>query len=148
MTMYKHILMATDLLDWNHQVENKVMEMQKLTGAKLSIMHVIEPLPAAYMAGDYGAIPGYRNIGEAWSNNVQDSLRKISDRIGVAGANLVNVMGNVRNEILQYVEQNDVDMIIVGSHGRHGLQLLLGSTANSILHQASCDVLAVRIKES
>ena len=82
--MYKHILMTTDLLDWNHEVENKVAEMQKSTGAKLSIMHVIEPLPAAYMAGDYGAIPGYRNIGEAWSNNVQDSLRKISDRIGVA----------------------------------------------------------------
>jgi len=34
---------------------------------------------------------------------------------------------------------------VVGSHGRHGLALLLGSTANGVLHGASCDVLAVRV---
>lgn len=38
-------------------------------------------------------------------------------------------------------------MIIIGSHGCHGIKLLLGSTANAILHEANCDVLAVRIKE-
>lgn len=38
------------------------------------------------------------------------------------------------------------DLIVVGSHGRHGLALLLGSTANDILHGAPCDVLAVRLK--
>jgi len=148
MAMYKHILMATDLLDWSREVENKVVEMQKLTGARFSIMHVIEPLPGAYMAGDYGAIPGYRNIGEVWAKNVHDSLKKISDRMGIADTSLVNVAGGVRDEILQYVEDNDVDLIVVGSHGRHGLQLVLGSTANAILHHARCDVLAVRIDES
>ena len=35
---------------------------------------------------------------------------------------------------------------MVGSHGRHGLALLLGSTANDVLHGAPCDVLAVRLK--
>ena len=35
--------------------------------------------------------------------------------------------------------------LVVGSHGRHGLALLLGSTANAVLHGAPCDVLAVRI---
>jgi len=38
--------------------------------------------------------------------------------------------------------------IVVGSHGRHGLALLLGSTANDILHGAPCDVLAVRLKKA
>ncbi len=56
--MCKHILMATDLLDWSREVETRVVDLQELTGAKLSIMHVIEPLPGVYMAGDYGAIPG------------------------------------------------------------------------------------------
>ncbi|WP_313899138.1 universal stress protein [Leclercia adecarboxylata] len=40
------------------------------------------------------------------------------------------------------------DLIVVGSHGRHGLALLLGSTANDILHGAPCDVLAVRLKKA
>jgi universal stress protein A len=40
----------------------------------------------------------------------------------------------------------DVDLIVIGSHGREGIQRLLGSTANAVLHGAPCDVLAVRIK--
>ncbi len=39
----------------------------------------------------------------------------------------------------------DADLIVLGTHGRHGLGLILGSTANGVLHGASCDVLAVRI---
>jgi universal stress protein A len=44
-------------------------------------------------------------------------------------------------------KEEDVDLIIVGSHGRHGLALIFGSTSNSVLHGAPCDVLAVRIAE-
>jgi len=42
-------------------------------------------------------------------------------------------------------DEQGADLIIVGSHGRHGLALLLGSTANGVLHGAACDVLAVRV---
>jgi universal stress protein A len=38
------------------------------------------------------------------------------------------------------------DLIVVGTHGRHGLGLLLGSTANAIIHGVGCDVLAVRMR--
>ena len=55
--------------------------------------------------------------------------------------------GIPKQEIINVAEQQQVDLIVVGSHGRHGLALLLGSTANSILHTAKCDVLAVRLKE-
>ncbi len=41
----------------------------------------------------------------------------------------------------------DFDLIIIGTHGQHGIALLLGSTANAVLHGVSCDVLAVRVKE-
>ncbi|MFW5825636.1 MAG: universal stress protein, partial [Marinobacter sp.] len=47
--------------------------------------------------------------------------------------------------IHQLSEDKDVDLVVVGSHGRKGFQLLLGSTANGVLHGARCDVLAVRI---
>jgi len=43
------------------------------------------------------------------------------------------------------VAAQDVDLIIVGSHGRHGWRLVLGSTANAVLHGARCDVLAARV---
>ncbi|MCV6604433.1 MAG: universal stress protein, partial [Porticoccaceae bacterium] len=51
------------------------------------------------------------------------------------------------HELHRYAEENQVDLIVVGSHGRHGLALLLGSTANGVIHGAGCDVLAVRIRE-
>jgi universal stress protein A len=53
--------------------------------------------------------------------------------------------GQPRQEIHGLAKEQHCDLIVVGSHGRHGLALLLGSTANDILHGASCDVLAVRL---
>ena len=44
-------------------------------------------------------------------------------------------------------EEHAVDLIVIGSHGRHGLQRILGSTASGVLHTATCDVLAVRIRQ-
>jgi len=45
-------------------------------------------------------------------------------------------------------KKHNTDLVIVGSHGRHGVRLLLGSTANAVLHGAECDVLAVRVQDS
>ena len=56
------------------------------------------------------------------------------------------IWGSAKEEICALAEQENVDLIMVGSHGRHGLALLFGSTANNVLHHAPCDVLAVRLK--
>jgi len=55
--------------------------------------------------------------------------------------------GSPKLEIIRVAEENKVDLIVVGSHGRHGFALLLGSTANGVLHHALCDVLAVRLHD-
>jgi universal stress protein A len=55
------------------------------------------------------------------------------------------VSGHIETEVHRVANELSSDLIVVGSHGRHGLALLLGSTSNGILHGATCDVLAVRI---
>ena len=55
--------------------------------------------------------------------------------------------GQPRQEIHSFAKEHHCDLIVVGSHGRHGLALLLGSTANDVLHGAPCDVLAVSLKK-
>ncbi|MDN5937003.1 MAG: universal stress protein, partial [Nitrosospira sp.] len=55
--------------------------------------------------------------------------------------------GVPEREIVRIAEEERVDLIVVGSHGRHGLALLLGSTANSVLHHAKCDVMAIRLQD-
>ncbi len=67
--------------------------------------------------------------------------------MGVAPENQHLIFGRPESEIHRIAEEQGADLIVVGSHGRHGLALLLGSTANGVLHGASCDVLAVRVGE-
>ena len=54
-------------------------------------------------------------------------------------------MGRPETEIHNTADEIGADLIVVGSHGRHGLALIFGSTANGVLHGAACDVLAVRV---
>ena len=57
------------------------------------------------------------------------------------------LMGRPETEIHNVAEEIGADLIVVGSHGRHGLALIFGSTANGVLHGATCDVLAVRVRQ-
>ena len=74
-------------------------------------------------------------------------LMQLGDQYNVELANRWLMWGIPKQEIIHIAEQEQVDLIVVGSHGRHGLALLLGSTANSVLHYAKCDVLAVRLRD-
>ena len=55
------------------------------------------------------------------------------------------VSGHIQTEVHKVANELSTDLVIAGSHGRHGLALLLVSTSSSILHGATCDVLAVRV---
>ncbi len=67
--------------------------------------------------------------------------------LNVSKENVYVEIGPPKSKILEIAENIAADLIICGSHGRHGLSLLLGSTANAILHGAKCDVLTVRLPE-
>lgn len=145
--MYQHILLATELTEDNHYVEEKAAQLQQLCDAKFSIIHIIEPLPPVYVGVELSAIPdNYSDAEEALINRASEMLNPIAKRLNIASPNTIIANGNVSHEILSYAENNAVDLIITGSHGRHGIQLLLGSTANALLHRANCDVLSVRLK--
>lgn len=78
----------------------------------------------------------------------KERLNKLSEIMAIEPAQRWLVWGEPKQEIVRIAEQENVDLIVVGSHGRHGLALLLGSTANGVLHYAKCDVLAVRLQHS
>ncbi len=75
----------------------------------------------------------------------REQLGKYGDEYGIAAANQVVTVGRPESEIHRLAKEHNVDLVIVGSHGRKGFQLLLGSTANGVLHGTECDVLAIRI---
>lgn len=112
--------------------------------AELFLLHAIEHL-SSYGAA-YGVAAG-ADIEEILLENSRDSMRKIAKKLAISEDNQIIKVGPAKTLILEEAERLGIDLIIVGSHGRHGIRLLLGSTANAVLHGAKCDVLAVRLKE-
>ncbi|CRX39011.1 universal stress protein [Estrella lausannensis] len=142
--MYKSILLAADLID---QDDNPALEKAKAiresTGADLHVVHAIE-LPSSY--GTTYEMP----IIAEWQDDLEASARKrlekLGETLGINATKLHLKIGQPKYEILEVAKECSADLIIVGSHGRHGIGLLLlGSTANAVLHGAQCDVLAVRV---
>lgn len=115
--------------------------MANLYQAKLSILHVIEPIPT------YGYIE-IAELEEARREEVNQALVNLSQRIQVQALDQHIEVGLTKHQILRKAKDLNIDLIVVGSHSHHGLAILLGSTANAILHNAECDVMVVRFKET
>ena len=141
--MYKHILFATDLSDESDYLITKVRGMRDYTNAKLSLIHVVEPMPGYSYA--------YLGIEDIEGQLIEESravLDKLGEQLAIDKADRHVEVGPTKSKIQSMAEEIGADLIICGSHGRHGLSLLLGSTANAILHGSKCDVLVVRLPES
>ncbi len=144
MAEYKHILCATDLSARAGTLGSHAVDLARRYGAKISFLHVIQER-------DWGARaeiekqPHEQDVpGLAESRR---RLQALTSDLGVPDADVqVIVAGSVGVQIRHVAETIGADLIVVGSHGRHGLSLLLGgSTPNDVLHGAQCDVLAVHI---
>ena len=139
---YNHILAAVDLTEESRQVAKRACALRSAYGAKLSCLHVIEPLSLAY-GGD---IPmDLSTIQEQIQETAKMHLADFAKSLNIPEEDQHLIFGRPETEIHALANQVGADLIVVGSHGRHGLALLLGSTANGVLHGAPCDVLAVRV---
>jgi universal stress protein A len=147
MSDYKHILLAVNYSAQNDYVANKAKSLADTYQAKLSIIHVLDNIPMPDT--NYGSvIPLNENSNYDLLEAEKTKLIVLGKRLAVSEDNQWLVWGVPKEEIIEIAIQQHIDLIVVGSHGRHGLALLLGSTANSILHHANCDVLAVRLLDN
>lgn len=144
MASYKHIIAGLDLSEESPQVLTKAVDLAQTCGATLSIAHVIEPLTFAY-GGDMPV--DLSEVQEQLQLKAEQELQRLAGlaQYPIQGEHVL--VGQPATELHYLANQEDADLIIVGSHGRKGFALLLGSTSNSVLHGASCDVLAVRVSE-
>lgn len=146
MSDYQHILLAADFTEHGNEVANKAKEIAQLNHANLSIVHILDNIPMSDAA--YGPIiPFDGDLSKQLMDAAKNRLAKIADKLNIPENNRWLEYGSPKLEIVRIADENAVDLIVVGSHGRHGLALLLGSTANGVLHHATCDVLAVRLQD-
>ena len=142
---YEHLLLAVDFSPETESVVARAAQLKGQCEAKLSLLHVVEYLPMAY-SGDL-VLPDDIDLEQELLEVAKKEMSVVGDRLGVDEADRHIEIGGTGHTILRVAEELRVDLIILGSHGRHGLAALLGSTARMVLNGAGCDVLAVRIKE-
>jgi universal stress protein A len=145
MSTYKHLLVGLDLSPESQQVVDRVKFLFSDTDIKISVCHILEPLAFTY-GGD---IPvDLSDVQIQLEQQAKERLAVLADQLRVDEEDQHVVLGQPAKEMHRIASEDNVDLIIVGSHGRHGLALIFGSTSNSVLHGADCDVLAVRISET
>ena len=144
MSAYQHILVGLDLSPESEQVIDRVKYLFSNSDTRISICHILEPLAFTY-GGD---IPvDLSDVQTQLQSQAAERLKILGAEIGVEERHQHVVLGHPAQEMHAMAEDQNMDLIIVGSHGRHGLSLLFGSTSNSVLHGAKWDVLAVRITD-
>ena len=142
MPTYKRMLVAIDLTEEAPQVLDKAKAICEAHNAKLILAHVVEPVGYAY-GGD---IPmDLSELQDQLDKAAKEQLGKYGEQYGISKEDQIVTVGRPESEIHRLVAEHDIDLTIVGSHGRKGIQLLLGSTANGVLHGTECDVMAIRI---
>ncbi|ACE85205.1 universal stress protein [Cellvibrio japonicus] len=144
-SLYQHIIVGLDLAEDCPQVLLKAAALAASFRAKLTLAHVLEPIAFAY-GGDMPV--DLSGIQEQQVQKAETELAQLAKLTDYPIQQQHVLVGQPAAELHYLAEQESADLIIVGSHGRKGLALLLGSTPNSVLHGASCDVLAVLVNKS
>lgn len=146
MQNYKHILLTTDLSADTDKITDHAKVIAEHAKSKVSIVYVIEHTPIVYGGGEF-SIPLDVNLEETLKENGRQALAHLGKRLGIAEKDQYVETGSIKMAVVNLAKKLHVDLIVVGAHGRHGIEKILGSTANAILHAAPCDVLTVRTHE-
>lgn len=148
MAKYWKVLLALDFGTDNDPIIEKAKQIVEDDGAELFLIHVHEPVMTAYQAGNPAA-PSTQvvSLDEELRKTEETRMKEVGDALGVAAGNRFVPFGRPSIEIKRIAEEQGIDLILIGTHGRSGIGLLLGSTANGVLHGCTCDVLAVRTKD-
>ena len=142
MIKLERILVPTDFSDCAKQAIEYGSELAKRFGAELHLLHVVQPIVMAYAYG--AAIPEEALHPEGPAKKELDDV-EVPDVEHISRVERSVRSGTPFVEIVRCAKQNKMDLIVIGTHGRTGLNhMLLGSVAEKVVRKASCPVLTVR----
>ena len=149
--MYQRILVPVDGSPPSEAGLKVAIDMAKLTGAQIRLLHVVDPMPFAYSAEGYGAMA--TDVLALMRESGEQVLRAARERVVQDGVATDTVLldgygGRLCDRVAEQVKDWQADLIVIGTHGRRGLpRMLLGSDAEQVLRTAAVPVLLVRPPE-
>src|SRR3990167_4558115 len=115
--MYKRVLFATDFDETGIAAAKKAKKISDENGADLLLVHVVEPIPAYA----YPGFAGFAEVEVAIREQANRELLSLALKLSVEAKNCILEFGSIKNEILRIAKERDIDLIVTGSHGKHGL---------------------------
>lgn len=144
--MFKHILLATDGSDIAQKAGATAIALAQAHAAQLTATFVIDPYPYTALGEDCAqAYQTYMNAAQAASATATEQLFEQAKQAGVQLDKRVIEGDDVATAIMAAAKAVHADVIVIGSHGRSGIErLLLGNVANKVLYMTTLPVLVVR----
>ena len=146
MIKISRILVPTDFSDTSEVAVRYAAALARSNDAALHVLHVLEE-PLAYPWGTELYMPQLENLYEQFRKDATERLPKLltDEERRECRAVFQCVTGNPYLEIMRYASDHQVDLIVIGTHGRTGAtHLLMGSVAEKVVRRAPCPVLTVR----
>jgi universal stress protein A len=143
MKPYRKVLVAVDLSNESTAVIKRALDVCDQQSDIIHLLHVVEPVAAAYPIDAYAI--NVTRLQEEALQIASERLTETAEAHGLLADNVHTATGPAAAEIRNKADALGCDLIVIGSHGNAGWKLLLGATANKVLHGANCDVLTVRV---
>ncbi|ABM33717.1 universal stress protein [Paracidovorax citrulli] len=144
--MFKHILIPVDGSPTSMMAVTKAAGLARTFGSQVTAVYVVDPYPFTGVGADFAyGQSQYMNAATAEANTALDATRKALEEAGVAVTTVIGEGHAVHDGILRALESTGADLIVMGSHGRRGLEkLVLGSVTQRVLGVVHVPVLVVR----
>jgi len=140
---YKHILIATDSTEHGEAVAERGVALSKVFDARVTLLHVLRHLPEDIPAE---AVPPEGIDKVEWlQEQARAHLADFGAKQSIKDFDVRVAVGAPKTEIPRVAAEQGADLIIMGGHGVHGLEVITGTTTDGVVHHAACDVLAVHV---
>jgi len=134
----KNVLFATDFSKYSNAALPYALAIAHQYGVKLYGVHVLSP--EAYLMAGEGWVPAY----EHQDAQRQVDAKRLEEQLRGVPHEVMSPVGDIADVIFRLVHDHDIDLLVLGTHGRSGLpKLLLGSVAEKIFRQSPVPVLTV-----
>lgn len=144
--MFKHILVPVDGSPTAQKAVETAAALAKAFGSKVSAIYVIDPYPFTGLGSDfaYGQAE-YLSAAAIEAKEATQAAQKTLDQAGVTVKTSVVEAHAAWRGILETATSIGADLIVMGSHGRHGLEkMVMGSVAQRVLSHSTLPVFVVR----
>ena len=144
--MFKHILVPVDGSPTSMLAVNQAAGLAKVFGSQVTAVYVIDPYPFTGVCADfaYGQAQ-YLSAATADAHAALDSVKSAMEQAGIPVDTVMGEGHSVHDGIMEAAKTTGADLIVMGSHGRRGLEkLVLGSVTQRVLGDSLIPVLVVR----